>query len=131
MISWFERYPVISSIITLIIACIIFYVSSWTAESIGQPIWSWQATAYHFVAFFFLCAFMMISLVSGKLKRKQFIAIGLLLCLAYAVSDEFHQHFVPGRSCSISDFFIDSAGIYLACLIYCARIHFKKYRKLC
>ena len=31
--------------------------------------------------------------------------------LLYAISDEFHQYFVLGRSCSIGDVLIDSIGI--------------------
>lgn len=31
--------------------------------------------------------------------------------LLYAISDEFHQYFVLGRSCSIYDVLIDSLGI--------------------
>lgn len=29
----------------------------------------------------------------------------------YAVSDEIHQYFVPGRSCQVSDMVLDSAGV--------------------
>ena len=29
----------------------------------------------------------------------------------YAVSDEIHQHFVPGRSCQLKDMLIDSCGV--------------------
>ena len=58
MIGWFERHNKISWIITILIAAFIFYVSSWTSKSIGPPVASWQAIAYHFVAFFFLAAFL-------------------------------------------------------------------------
>jgi len=34
-----------------------------------------------------------------------------VLSLFYAVSDEFHQSFVPGRSASIRDVLIDAIGI--------------------
>lgn len=33
------------------------------------------------------------------------------LTLLYAISDELHQSFVPGRNCSIRDILIDSIGI--------------------
>jgi len=33
------------------------------------------------------------------------------LSLLYAISDEFHQYFVVGRSCSVRDVLIDSIGI--------------------
>jgi VanZ family protein len=31
--------------------------------------------------------------------------------MAYALSDEIHQRFVPGRSCEFLDFVADSLGI--------------------
>ncbi|MBR0085765.1 MAG: VanZ family protein [Lachnospiraceae bacterium] len=38
---------------------------------------------------------------------------------AYAVSDEIHQYFVPGRSCEIKDMIIDAAGVFIGVLIIC------------
>lgn len=35
-------------------------------------------------------------------------------CLIYAVSDEIHQFFVPGRSCELRDVCIDFCGALLA-----------------
>ena len=39
----------------------------------------------------------------------------------YAVTDELHQHFVPGRSCEFRDVCIDSAGVL--CGILCIFIY--------
>lgn len=41
-------------------------------------------------------------------QRKNIIA--LVLCAVYACTDEFHQYFIPGRSCEIKDVCLDSAG---------------------
>jgi VanZ family protein len=42
----------------------------------------------------------------------------LVICVVYAISDEYHQSFVPGRSSEAIDVAIDSAGALLAaCLI--------------
>lgn len=38
-------------------------------------------------------------------------------CVLYGVSDEFHQLFVPGRSCEIGDLCADAAGALL-CLFF-------------
>ena len=38
--------------------------------------------------------------------------------IVYAVTDEFHQLFVPGRSCEITDVLIDSVGVTLGAGIY-------------
>ena len=53
-------------------------------------------------------------LVSNLIKnynKKTYIAI--LICILYAISDEFHQFFVPGRSCQLMDMIIDSIGSIL------------------
>ncbi|MBQ2581582.1 MAG: VanZ family protein [Ruminococcus sp.] len=50
----------------------------------------------------------------------------------YAVSDEVHQHFVPGRSCEFKDVMIDSfgaligVGLCLAAVIIIASLRSKK-----
>ncbi len=41
-----------------------------------------------------------------------------LIGIFYAVSDEFHQSFVPGRSPQIIDVLIDSSGVLAGVLIY-------------
>ena len=35
----------------------------------------------------------------------------------YAISDELHQMFVPGRTPAVSDLMIDAAGIFLALMV--------------
>ncbi len=61
------------------------------------------------------CAF------SFTLKRKSFLW-GWVLATAYAITDEIHQLFIPGRACRAFDVFIDSsgaaAGIAFAALVF-------------
>lgn len=40
--------------------------------------------------------------------------VGIVLAVAYAISDEYHQTFVPGRSGSWVDVAIDGVGILVA-----------------
>ena len=42
--------------------------------------------------------------------------IAIVVALAYAVSDEWHQSFVPGRTATPVDVAIDAIGIGLAAL---------------
>lgn len=42
----------------------------------------------------------------------------LFICLLYAVLDEFHQMFVPGRSSLVSDILIDFGGSVVGVLIF-------------
>jgi VanZ family protein len=42
--------------------------------------------------------------------RRRWIAIAAILVVLYAVSDEWHQSFTPGRNPSARDVFIDTIG---------------------
>ena len=46
--------------------------------------------------------------------------IALSCCYLYAISDEFHQMFVPGRGAALTDTFIDLAGAIIGVLIVSA-----------
>lgn len=57
--------------------------------------------------------------LSGKIKSKiKVFLISLFICVGYAVTDEIHQFFVPGRSCEFKDVLIDSSGIMFGLLIF-------------
>lgn len=45
-------------------------------------------------------------------EQRTFKAV-LISCL-YGISDEIHQHFVPGRTPEIKDLFVDTAAAFLA-----------------
>lgn len=45
------------------------------------------------------------------IRRKISAPTALITGALYAVSDEIHQSFVPGRSCQISDMLLDTAGV--------------------
>lgn len=51
------------------------------------------------------------------------------ICLLYAISDEIHQLFVPGRSGEVRDVCIDFAGSMLAILILLLLSRWKKLKK--
>ena len=46
------------------------------------------------------------------------IAVGIILCALYGVSDEIHQFFVPGRYFSYWDMAANTVGAALGCWIY-------------
>lgn len=140
LISWFEKHNKISLIITIIISIIIFYISSITFPPSEIKTFDWKPIAYHFYAFLFLQLFLLIALTRGKNRESIFLAIDL--AILYAISDEIHQIFVPGRYFAILDILTDSAGILFASLIYILlrydklnrkhkiKIHRKEYEKI-
>ena len=52
-----------------------------------------------------------------KLKASKKIIISLLFCTLYAITDEFHQTMVSGRSGEIRDILIDSLGALTGMLL--------------
>jgi VanZ family protein len=55
---------------------------------------------------------------SGKTSWKTAVA-ALVLSVAYAATDEFHQSFVPTRTPSVRDVMIDASGSLLSLSIIC------------
>lgn len=53
-----------------------------------------------------------------------------LFCVLYAISDEVHQLFVPGRSGQIKDVFIDSCGSFLGIFVIMTFIKIKNFNKV-
>ena len=120
MITFFEKESKLSWFIVIVIAVMIFWLSSLTFGP-GAGGTNFLSVLYHFFAFFFLSAFLLIALVKGREKYLIFI-LAIFIAIVYGISDEFHQYFVPGRSSSVGDVFVDTAGIMMASLIYFVRL---------
>lgn len=57
------------------------------------------------------------SRLAGKLTINTASLLALLLTVAYAGLDEWHQSFVPGRSSCLRDVLVDSLGALISLLI--------------
>lgn len=68
------------------------------------------------------------SLFALTLSWKNRLLSAFMVCLAYAVSDEIHQHFVDGRAMRLYDILIDSLGVLagLAVAVFILRIVSRK-----
>ena len=65
----------------------------------------------HFTEFLLLSACTLLLSRSYRLKLKTSALIAGVYGLIYAITDEVHQLFVPGRSCEVLDVCIDFAGV--------------------
>jgi len=120
MIKFLEKNKYAAIILTVLIAIEIFYFSAKTAVPGGEQASTLNlALAYHSIVFFLFTFFLAASIKNKNeiLKPKQIILI-FTISLIYAISDEVHQLFVPGRVASIKDVLIDLFGVLLALLIY-------------
>ena len=59
---------------------------------------------------------------SFKIRMIKSGILGLILSVGYAVSDEIHQHFIPGRACALSDMVLDSAAAAVGVVVFAATV---------
>ena len=70
----------------------------------------------HFLEYALMCFLCYHTFRSYGVKGKK-IAFCILVTVAYAVTDEIHQYFVPGRACRAFDVLIDTIGALCGYLI--------------
>lgn len=79
----------------------------------------------------------LVSMSVGRRRLFSSASVGVILfCFLYAVSDEIHQSFVPGRSCEFRDMMIDTSGaltgmlVSMALLLILTKISEKRKNKI-
>ena len=80
----------------------------------------------HFIAYLILGSLVSNALTQSNFSGKSRVAIAWGISVLYAVSDEIHQLFVPGRSGQIKDVLIDSAGAMVGIGLYLLLISLQK-----
>lgn len=128
---------VIFIILTLLLACFIFYMSSQNSQestnvSFGiieslssavnyifgfSPDFHWMKFAEkilrksaHFILYTLFGGFLMYTLCRFKKLSLNVWVTAILITVFYAATDEFHQIFVAGRSGELRDILIDTSG---------------------
>ena len=72
----------------------------------------------HFFAYLVLGILMINGLSSSDIYGFKGIGLAILICILYAISDEVHQLFIPGRGGQVSDVILDSVGTIVGILGY-------------
>lgn len=71
----------------------------------------------HFSIYTLVGLLLMGLLSTYKIKEKWRVMLSVLLGMMYAISDEVHQSFTPGRTPKIADIYIDTLGVILGALL--------------
>ncbi len=72
----------------------------------------------HFLVYLVLSILLMNALERSRVFGRRIILFSLGICVLYAVTDELHQFFVPGRSGQLTDILIDISGAVLGVVLY-------------
>lgn len=112
--------------------CLIFSLSNIPAKSFPVAATNYEEILAHFFLYAVL-SFLLLraALAYEKNKHLAFYAALFILTL-YAISDEFHQGFVPGRSVSFADLAVDViAGLVVAAVYWLAKTKPKLLLHVC
>ncbi len=99
---------------------VIFYLSSISDLSTGWGLYDFVLRKIAHMVEYGILAFLVwrALLASNTFTETKVYALSFVFSVLYAVSDEIHQGFVPGRGPSVCDVLIDAIGVVFAvCLI--------------
>ena len=82
----------------------------------------------HFTEYLVLSLVVYKAMRASEVRMKKSVILTLIICFLYAVSDEVHQYFVPGRAFAVTDIMIDTAGAILGLMAVVLFNHIKKRR---
>lgn len=102
----------------------IFFLSS-QSKLPEPPLVGGFDKAQHFIAYFVLGTLALRGALMFPLKLRIGPYIqALILASLYGASDEFHQHFVPGRTMDVRDWLADTAGALIALALVWLYYHY-------
>jgi VanZ family protein len=111
-VSWAPR-----AVAPLALMALIFYLSA--QEAVGPELPAWTRVVAHFGTYAVLAALWVWALAPALGRRA--LAVAAAIAFVYALSDEYHQSFVPGRDSDPLDVLVDAAGIVVAVSLLSAR----------
>jgi VanZ family protein len=94
---------------------LIFYLSSLKGYDLPS-LFQWADKLIHLILYLPFAFLLSLSLSKSGVKRYIFLQ-AFLIVLLYAISDEIHQSYIPGRDASITDIIADSLGALSGCYL--------------
>jgi len=102
----------------LALMALIFYLSA--QQSVGPELPAFTRVIAHFSEYAILAALWAWALAPAL--GRQAIPAAAAICVIYAISDEIHQRYVPGRDSDPLDVLIDCLGITTSLLLIRGRV---------
>ncbi|MCR4639613.1 VanZ family protein [Ruminococcus sp.] len=109
-----ERSSDTSSFLTKVAVKILYSNYDSEPPEVQKELWSKASFIVRKLAHFSIYASLgfCASVTAGRRRLFSAKSLGVIgFGFIYAMSDEFHQHFIPGRSCELRDMMIDTGGV--------------------
>jgi VanZ family protein len=107
---------VLLSLPAVLFAVTIFILSNGPQPDLPKLGIEWEDKLIHAIAYFIFGLAIILFLIANfsTTSIRKLALITLLVGASYAVSDELHQSYVPGRYCEFLDWVADLVGIILS-----------------
>jgi VanZ family protein len=115
MRQWIRRWWAATLVMVLI------FVASATPGNSLPGFGYWDAVLKkggHMAGYALLALALLHGLSGGKPASRRHAFLAVVLAASYAITDEFHQRFTPGRGPSIADVWIDTLGASIGLLLW-------------
>ena len=111
-----NRFAALRRVFLVCVALLIVYLSHQSSLKPPLELFPHQDKLFHMIEFGGLGLALVVNadLFGKKSKKFRMIYTGV----AWALLDELHQSFVPGRDCSLQDVFADVAGLLIGVLLF-------------
>lgn len=98
---------------------VIYFFSDQSSFALLDYVWrpDLLGVGAHFAEYAVLAALLWLALRSTPALARYAAPLAFAAAVLYAVSDEFHQSFVPGRYPDVRDVLVDAAGALVAVLL--------------
>ena len=83
----------------------------------------------HIISYFILGVLMVSLLKEFRLVDKRTFIFAVIMCILYAISDEVHQYYVPGRSGDVVDVLIDTVGSIFGVWFWASKWKYKERKR--
>jgi VanZ family protein len=103
------RLAVAGAVLAALWAALLFWLSS-KPDPLPELTSRFSDKILHFAAYGTLGALLRLGLATPRRAPRRALALAVLLASLYGASDEWHQWFVPGRSCDVRDWVADVLG---------------------
>ena len=115
---------------------VMFYLSSQPGDlsaTVSRTVLTYGIGSFRFNRFFngatvrdaaHVCEYAVLGVLAylnfSQYKEKGLLLLSFIFCFCFAISDEIHQHFTPGRAIEAFDILLDSCGSLIGIFV----IHF-------
>jgi VanZ family protein len=98
---------------TIAWAALLFILSSTPDLSPPVHLFDWEDKLHHLLAYTPLGWLLMRSIVWQGNSSRKMLRLAIVIGILYGITDEIHQHFVPGRTMDWTDAVADAGGVAL------------------